>query len=174
MRCAEQNSGAIIVGTYRYRLWRTIDNNRNSRRILFVMLNPSTAEATQDDPTLRRCIGFASDWGYGVLEVCNLFAYRATDPDVLVRTRDPVGPDNDAHLLATADRADAVVAAWGTRGELFGRASQATSMLSRSRHLICLGMTRNGSPRHPLYVPRSMSPVTYAPQYTCNETNKDR
>ena len=155
-------SGAFIIGPYRYRLWRTFDHGDQSHRILFVMLNPSTANAAQDDPTLRRCIGFASDWGFGSLEICNLFAYRATNPSALGRIRDPIGRENDNHIVEAAGRATLIVAAWGTRGGLLGRASLVTSLLTRSCELLCLGTTIGGAPRHPLYVRRDASLVIYA------------
>lgn len=132
-----------------------------SRRILFVMLNPSTANATHNDPTLRRCLGFASDWGFGSLELCNLFAYRATEPAILKRVRDPVGPDNDSYICTAAKRANAIIVAWGTRGTLLGRAEQVTKLLARTQSLLCLGVTKDGAPRHPLYVPRTVTPVPF-------------
>lgn len=144
--------GAHIEGCYRYCLWRTVNPAARPRRLLFVMLNPSTADAEVDDPTLRRCMGFASLWGYRSLEVCNLFAYRATDPKILARVAAPVGPDNDVHLIAAAARAESIVAAWGTRGALRERAREVVALLTRTRSLLCLGLTRDGTPRHPLYV----------------------
>src|SRR3989449_11540410 len=97
-------------GTYRYALWRRW---AAGPQVLFVMLNPSTADAQRDDPTIRRCIGFARRWGCGGIEVVNLFALRATDPRRLRYTRDPVGPENVAHLARAAGRASLVGAAWG-------------------------------------------------------------
>jgi hypothetical protein len=100
-------------GTYRYALWRTW--NALQPGVLFVGLNPSTADATTDDPTIRRCIGFAKRWGYGGITMANVFAYRATDPremTVLALER-AIGPENDAHLASLAESASFVVAAWG-------------------------------------------------------------
>jgi hypothetical protein len=93
-------SGATFdpTGAYRYALWRVWDGNRPP--LVFVMLNPSIADAERDDPTIRRCLGFACAWGYGALTVVNLFALRATCPHTLRRAADPVGPDNDEHLRA--------------------------------------------------------------------------
>jgi hypothetical protein len=159
---AEPRSGAHIEGSYRYRLWRTVNPDARPRRLLFLMLNPSTADADLDDPTLRRCIGFASLWGYRSLEVCNLFAYRATDPDMLVRVADPVGPHNDVHILAAAARAESIIAAWGTRGALGERASHIVAAITRQRPLLCLGLTKGGTPRHPLYVRRDAAPRLFA------------
>jgi hypothetical protein len=162
MATSEPASGAHIEGDYRYRLWRTLASGGRSGRLLFVMLNPSTADATINDPTLRRCISFASDWGFGSLEVCNLFAYRATDPEVLARLPDPIGPENDRHLLAAAARAETIIAAWGGRGDLKGRAAQVKALLVCCRPLFCLGLTKGGAPRHPLYVRRGTAPIPFA------------
>ncbi len=87
------------TGTYRYALWREWD--ASAPRLGFVLLNPSTADAENDDPTLRRCMGFARAWGYGSLQIVNLFAYRATVPDALRWVADAVGPENDRHICET-------------------------------------------------------------------------
>jgi hypothetical protein len=117
------------------------------------MLNPSTADATQDDPTIRRCIGFARAWGYGALEVVNLFACRATDPERLRRVPDPVGPENDRHILRAVRRASETVVAWGNRGVHLGRHDAVLRLLRRRRVAVhCLGRTQAGHPRHPLYL----------------------
>jgi hypothetical protein len=140
---------AIVHGVYRYALWRHIGDSRS--RVLFIMLNPSTADETIDDPTIRRCTAFARRWGYGRLEVCNLFAYRATDPRELRRVADPVGPLNDAMIARAAKRADCVVVAWGVQGARSPRADIVTGLLGAST-LCCVGSTLEGFPRHPLYV----------------------
>jgi hypothetical protein len=114
------------------------------------MLNPSIADHRRDDPTIRRCLGFARAWGYSVLEVRNLFAWRATDPRDLLTAPDATGGRRgDRELRAVLD-ADLVVVAWGAWVP-FGRDRQALALL-RGRRLMCLGRTRNGGPRHPLYV----------------------
>jgi hypothetical protein len=100
--------------TYRYQLTRTWDPD--GPRVNFLMLNPSTADAFGLDPTVRRCVGFARRWGFGSLEVTNIFAFRATDPRVLVGQPEPVGAGNDQAILDAARKADRVVAAWGVRG----------------------------------------------------------
>jgi hypothetical protein len=141
--------GAIIDGVYRYSLWRRVC--ASSSRVLFIMFNPSTADEAKDDPTIRRCAAFARGWGYGRLEVCNLFAYRATDPRTLRRIVDPVGPLNDAMIARAAKRADTVVVAWGVEGARSRRADVVMGLL-RSSTVYCVGTTRDGFPRHPLYV----------------------
>src|SRR5258708_39445492 len=104
---------------YRYTLRRTWDSTLP--QILFIGLNPSTADAQRDDPTLRRCIGFARRWGYGQLVVGNLFAFRATRPTELRSCADPIGTDNDSWLQTLAASAGCVVVAWGTHGQYMGR-----------------------------------------------------
>lgn len=147
-------------GEYRYTLWRTWD--RCLPRIAFVMLNPSTADHRVDDPTIRRCIGFARSWGYGALWVVNLFAYRTHSPRRLARADDPVGPDNDRHLVRVRRRATDVVAAWGVHGALRGRDRQVRELLARrGRPLLCMGTTAAGHPRHPLYLPGTTRPAPW-------------
>ncbi len=147
------------TGAYRYRLGRRRDAGAGS--VTFIMLNPSTADAEVNDPTIRRCIGFAWDWGYRALTVVNLFAYRATTPKELRRARSPVGPANDEHLLAAADAAEAVVVAWGVHGALHERDREVTELLSPRVELTCLGVTKAGLPRHPLYMPKRATPTRY-------------
>jgi len=120
----------------------------------WVMLNPSTADAFADDPTIRRCITFARREGCGGIEVVNLFALRSTDPRELRRHPDPVGPLNDEHIAGACPAGRTVVAAWGTHASLISRACTVAWMLAEAGvPLHCLGTTRQGHPRHPLYVP---------------------
>jgi hypothetical protein len=142
-------------GRYRYRLTRDWDASES--RVAFCMLNPSTADAEEDDPTIRRCIGFAQSWGYGGLVVVNLFAYRATNPLALAAVEDPVGPENDAHLSWVAGSADLIVAAWGVGGGLRGR-DRAVKARWATRIVHHLGLTKAGHPRHPLYLPSATRP----------------
>lgn len=151
-------SGAVISECqhYRYALRRDWDSSRWPLTV--IMLNPSTADASLDDPTIRRCIGFARAYLYGGLRVLNLFAFRATDPAVMKATADPVGPDNDRHIraaLADAKHTGAdVVAAWGVHGVHMGRDAEVKAMAKAAGvTLTCLGTTKEGHPRHPLYVP---------------------
>lgn len=137
--------------TWRYELWRRWGH---APVAAFIGLNPSTADETQDDPTIRRCIGFAKRWGYGGLVMLNLFAYRSTDPRGLKVAADPVGPENDETLLRVTAEAGCVIAAWGAHGALFGRDAAVRRLLA---HLTLdhLGLTKAGHPRHPLYLARS-------------------
>lgn len=139
------------TGTYRYLLKRSWSC---APQIGFVMLNPNRADATIDDPTIRRCVGFAKSWGYGGLEVVNLFAYRAKTPTLLKQAADPVGPDNDHYLLTLTERVETIVLAWGNWGALRGRDRAVIELLNSHQALYCLGTTQTGQPRHPLYLKR--------------------
>ena len=143
--------GAILSEDrlYRYALWRIWDTNKPFA--LFIGLNPSTADETEDDPTIRRCVRFATEWAYGGLYMANLFAFRATDPSVMTSCPSPVGPDNDHHLLTRAKEAGVIVCAWGTHGAHQERDTSVTKLLS-DYDLKCLGQTKDGHPRHPLYI----------------------
>ncbi|MEQ8755016.1 MAG: DUF1643 domain-containing protein [Coleofasciculus sp. G1-WW12-02] len=138
------------TGCYRYSLLR--EWNPNSRKVAFIMLNPSRADATTDDPTLRRCISFAQSWGYGSLEVVNLFGYRATKPADLIKVKDPVGSENDRYLQEAVKRGNRTILAWGNRGILRNRCREVLDLLTDCDPLYCLGITKIGCPRHPLYV----------------------
>ncbi|GAB4134715.1 MAG: DUF1643 domain-containing protein [Cyanobacteria bacterium J069] len=148
----DDQAGAVFdpSGQYRYLLWRGWE--AIAPRVLFVMLNPSTANAERNDPTIRRCMGFAKAWGYGRLEVVNLFAYCATRPQDLRRADHPVGEAGDRALLDAASRADQIILAWGNGGRLHGRDRTVLELLS-GYPLHCLGLTKQQQPRHPLYVP---------------------
>jgi hypothetical protein len=139
--------------TYRYGLRRIWDAALPS--LLMIGLNPSTADERRDDPTIRRCVGFARDWGYGTLVVANLFAYRATDPRQLRRAVDPVGPRNDYWLRRYAAAADLVVAAWGNHAALLRRDRAVRALLPA---LHCIRRNRSGQPAHPLYLPARLRP----------------
>ncbi len=148
----EMQGAAIISddGLYRYGLVRRWDRD-NASVATFIMLNPSTADATNDDPTIRRCIAFARRWGMGGLHVLNLYAYRASKPADLWQAEDPVGPENDRHLtdhMATLGPHLPVVAAWGNNA----RQDRIDHLMALpgARWLKCLGTTGSGAPKHPL------------------------
>ena len=136
--------------TWRYNLWRCWAPEK--RMAVFIGLNPSTADEKVDDPTIRRCIGFARQWGCGGIHMLNLFAFRATDPKVMKAATDPVGPDNDATIAAVCVNHRPVVACWGVHGEHLGRADAVLAMVDG---LKCFGLTKDGYPKHPLYLPGS-------------------
>lgn len=149
----EPTSGAVFsdCGTYRYRLWRTWGDGE---RVAFCMLNPSTATEVENDPTIRRCIGFAKDLGFRGLVVVNLFALRSTDPAALLEHPEPIGPKNLKHIVETARECSRVVAAWGAHKAAEERGPSLANFL-RGHHdveLACLGKTKSGAPRHPLYL----------------------
>ena len=141
-------------GLYRYRLWRDwLVPPRPSRRILWILLNPSTADEVVLDPTIRRCAGFSRAWGFTGLEVVNLFALRSTDPGGLRRVEDPIGPGNDTAIAAALGDCHAAVAGWGAHPLAATRAPVVREMARALRRpLFCLGVTRCGQPRHPLYL----------------------
>lgn len=142
---------------YRYTLTRAWTPGP---RVNFIMLNPSTADATTDDATIRRCLRYAQDWGYGGLVVTNLYAYRATDPRVLKTVADPIGPRNDAVLRAQARAVNMVVCAWGAGG---GTRAQGVRRLLRSEGVMpwALRFTKAGHPSHPLRLPARLNVVRY-------------
>lgn len=147
-------SDAAISGCGQYRYWlsRVWTAQTLVQPMVFVMLNPSTADATIDDPTIRRCVGFAKRELAGGLVVMNLFALRATDPSALRRAVDPVGPENDEYIKRLlGDGYATVVCAWGSDPFARTRASEFLRLMD-GRPLHCLGITKNGSPKHPLYV----------------------
>ena len=145
---------------YRYRLWRRWDRSRPA--VAFCMLNPSTADERRDDPTVRRCVGFARAWGFGGIDVLNLFALRASDPRTLRAAPDPVGPRNDEHIVRATMRAGLIVVAWGARGGFLDRDRSVLGLLGRLAHPACLGWTQGGHPRHPLYVRNDARPRRFA------------
>jgi len=134
---------------YRYALWRTWQEGEG--HTMFIGLNPSTADETVDDPTIRRCIGFAHSMGYGGIYMLNLCAFRSTDPRGLKRVADPIGPDNLRYIEMYAKTAGKVIAAWGNHG--WSR-SRDTMRLIRSLgvEVWCFGRTKTGCPKHPLYL----------------------
>ena len=142
--------GAVIIGNYRYLLWREWDCQ--SPTVAFIMLNPSRADAEFNDPTITRCINFAQAWGYGRLEVVNLFAYRTAHPSLLKQAAKPVGQDNDRYVLKTVQHSEQVILAWGDHGTWQKQDLHILQLLKKYTHLYCFGMTKKGCPRHPLYL----------------------
>ena len=152
----ESTTGNAIfdsTGIYRYSLQRWW---ANGPMMTMIMLNPSQADAQRDDPTLRRSGILARQWGYGRLEVVNLFAYRSADHRRLKQVSDPVGPKNDHYLLGACDRAHTILLAWGNWGSLQNRDQAVLTLLKPYwERCYCLGRNRTGQPRHPLYAPRN-------------------
>ena len=128
---------------------------------MFIGLNPSTANETEDDPTIRRCIGFSKSWGFGGVCVVNLFGFRATMPTDMMSSKDPVGAENDAWIRQLADDAGLIVAAWGNDGSFMGRSKAVMEMIP---NLSCLKINRTGEPAHPLYQPGTAVPQRFDKQ----------
>ena len=143
---------------YRYTLWRHWGGMFVSGYAMFIGLNPSTADEKVDDPTIRRCIRYAKDWGYAGLCMTNLFAFRATLPEVMKAQVDPIGPDNDMYLLDMASDAEVIIAAWGVNGYYNGRDKEVIGLIKNLHHL---GLSNNGYPRHPLYLKKDLKPVLW-------------
>jgi hypothetical protein len=154
---SNEDRGAHISadGQYRYRLWRIWDDL--APMMVWVLLNPSTADAETDDPTLRKCIGFAKHHRHGGVILVNLFAWRATNPKELPKVADPVGPDNDEHIqwAVRAPILATIVAGWGA-DKFAAKSRRATNVRvniqSCGRRLRCFGKSNGGSPNHPLYL----------------------
>lgn len=136
---------------YRYELGRQLEGTRYpDRLVVWIMLNPSTADEFKEDPTIRRVIGFSAKWGFGQIMILNMFAYRSPIARTLVGHPDPVGPDNDYYLLQHSLNAELIVVGWGNWGRLQQRSEQVRKLLPF--RLSCLGTTGSGHPRHPLYL----------------------
>ena len=146
-------------GRYRYVLTRTWEPSGEA--LVVVGLNPSTADAATDDPTIRRCKRFAADWGFGGLVMVNLFALRATRPEVMLRDNAPVGPDNDQYLIDCASRAGRILVAWGNEGAHLDRDIDVRHLLAPYAPLYCLGKTQYGHPRHPRYIKADKAPEVW-------------
>ena len=156
-------STAIYSDCEKYRYALTREWDEAGKKVLFVMLNPSTATEVQNDPTVERCERRARALGFGAFRVTNIFAWRDTDPRNMRAASDPTGPANDATILAGVDWADTVVAAWGTHGAHLGRGPFVTEMLRKSgQPLHSLGLTKDGHPKHPLYISYSQQPVLWS------------
>lgn len=166
------------TGTYRYLLSRVGDPS-STKRILWVMLNPSTATAEKDDPTIRKITKFSTRWGYGVIRICNIFALRSTDPKALKialkEGRDPIGPENNRYIGEEVEVADRVVCAWGAHGSLIDRDLAVYDLIRRwGKVPVALNFTSDGralgettkkpkrrQPVHPLYQLDNTEPVEW-------------
>lgn len=146
---------------YRYTLGRRWGT---AKTLVVIGLNPSTADENEDDPTIRRCMGFAKRDGYNALLMLNLFAFRATDPRSMMSATDPVGPLNNKILRERTLGRDVLVA-WGALGSHRGRDREVMGMLEDARRVLCLGVTKAGQPKHPLYL-RADTPLAVYPPLT--------
>lgn len=151
----DENSAVLSgCGTYRYRLTREW---ADGECVTWLMLNPSTADATVDDPTIRKCVGFSKRWGYGRMVVVNLFALRSPDPRALARNTDPVGPENDCYLTQAFEEGREIICAWGCvqhlSSKLAWRIPAVLQRIPEHTPTVCLGRRRDYAPRHPLMLP---------------------
>lgn len=145
---------------YRYMLWRVWDESKPAA--VFLMLNPSTADDVDNDPTVERCQRRVHALGYGSLKVVNIFAFRSTDPALLYEQADPIGPENDVAILQATKSAGIVICGWGTDGALRNRGQEVIDLLRRNGitpHY--LKLNKDGSPGHPLYIAYSVQPKPY-------------
>lgn len=150
---------------YRYALWREWDM-LNSSYAMFIGLNPSTADETQDDPTIRRCVDYAKRWGYGALCMTNLFAWRDTKPVDMMKEENPIGDDNDKWIHTLAAHANIVIASWGKHGCHLDRATEVRMLVTSLNYL---HLNQDGSPAHPLYLKSSLTPKLYTPLKLINK-----
>jgi len=157
MQYTSQNARFSKCKSYRYSLVRSW--NEGSGKAVFIGLNPSTADQREDDPTIRRCVGFARAWGCSSMEIVNLFAYCATKPEDLKRAAKPIGRNNDRWIATAISEATLSIACWGNHGEFLGRSE---SIRERHRELLCLGINASGTPKHPLYIKATQTPFAYA------------
>ena len=141
---------------YRYTLSRTWDSTKPT--VLFIGLNPSIADENIDDPTITRCINFAKDWGYGTLLMANLFAFRSTYPKEIYLIDDPIGQDNDHYILECVKQSDLIIACWGNNGTYMDREKIIKELVP---NLYCLQKNKNGTPHHPLRLPRDINPIPF-------------
>ena len=156
----DNRAGAVfsLDKKYRYRLWRMWDSAKSV--CAFIMLNPSIADTVILDPIVRRCLGFAKRWGYGTLEVGNIFALKSADPALLYTDIDPVGPENDQAIRDIYAKADLTIAAWGSHGVYLNRGNDVLKLIQEAK---CLTQTKDGQPGHPLYLKASLLPIQISP-----------
>lgn len=155
-------SDAVISEDQQYRYFLSRTWSASPVTAAFIGLNPSTADATTDDPTIRRCISFAKTWGAGTLWMVNIFGFRTTNPGNLLLTPNPIGPDNDIWLERAVAGADIVIAAWGNHGQLKKRGEEVAIRFTGK--LQALGLNKTGMPKHPLYIKADalLQPYSYS------------
>lgn len=150
-----------VVGEYRYTLCRVWDETLP--QACFAMLNPSKARRHETDPTDTRVRTFTRDWGYGGYTIVNLAAYSSSNPDDLATAADPIGPENIHHFYEQCDRADRVIAAWGASyPKVLAETAHRTARWMRDSGAHVLGLTKNGDPRHPLFMPLTSRPILWS------------
>jgi len=146
---------------YRYVLWRRWEHWRGDqpqKQVMFIGLNPSTADESEDDPTIRRCIRFARDWGYSGILMMNAFAFRATQPKDMFAAADPIGPKSDDAMYYRRTQCGLIIAAWGVHCPV-DRERRICEIIDGPVH--CLGKTKGGRPKHPLYLRADTKPELF-------------
>ena len=149
---------AVFSPCRKYRYSLTRDWNLSQKPALFIGLNPSTADENNDDPTIRRCMHYAYEWGFGGLIMLNLFAFRATLPSDLRKSKFPVGQENNQFIVDSQNEAGIVLVAWGNNGNLLNRDQAVMQLISNP---MCLNINNSGQPAHPLYQRKDISPKKY-------------
>lgn len=171
LRDAERATVFSPCRKYRYTLWREWEAyplaleweaKRFQSYLMIIGLNPSTADETKDDPTIRRCIDFAKQWGFGALCMTNLFAFRATHPAEMKKAEMPAGMDNEHHIRRRASQAGFVLVAWGKHGKHHHQDLNVCRYLREIEvQPYCLGTNGDGTPKHPLYLPKDSKPIPF-------------
>lgn len=160
----KQEAWACFTDDMKYRYWLKRIWDPEKPMVLFIMLNPSTADAEHDDPTIKRCIGFAKAWGYGSIWVVNLFAFRATNPKYLWKEKDPKGKHNYCTIEGAVGKCDLVIAAWGAIDTHYDHIKEVCKIVTCKKDLHCISLTKDGKPAHPLYLARDLKPTVYKPK----------
>ena len=145
---------------YRYTLKRQW-GQRSDNFANFVLLNPSTANESVDDPTVKACMKIAHNLGFDGIYITNLFAFRTKNPEILKRSKDPVGNQNNKYIEEYAHKAKLVIVAWGNYGNLLNRDGDVLKILSKTKIPQCLAYTKLGYPKHPLYINRKIEPFKF-------------
>ncbi len=141
---------------YRYTLWRIW--NLNKPKVMFIGLNPSTADEINNDPTVTRCINYSKLWGYGGMYMMNIFAFRTTYPSELKKSTNPIGIDNDYWIKKVSKSVDKCIGAWGNDGDFLDRSKEIIKLIPQ---LYCLKINNSGEPSHPLYLKSTLKPTLY-------------
>jgi len=142
---------------YRYLLSRIWDESKST--VMIIGLNPSTADETENDPTIERCISFAKSWGYGGVYMLNLFGFRATQSKDMFNAEEPIGIDNDEYIKKYSKICDKVVCAWGNDGNYKNRSQEILAIIKNSYYL---KLNKTGEPAHPLYLKADLVPIKFA------------
>ena len=146
-------------GKYRYVLSRVWDEELPF--VMFIGLNPSTADNENDDPTIRKLITYCKSWGYGGFYITNLFAYVSSDPKVLKSIPNPVGVMNDSYIIGFSEHCKMVVCMWGNKGTLYNRDVYVIHLLIQTKKLYCFETSVHGNPKHPLYLKADLKPCEF-------------